>query len=278
MANPSHTHRRRLKARWVLFLLVAVSQTEVNNAQTASAHPSHVLVEGEELVYNVRYAFIDLGQVKIRVLKKMQTPDYSAYHAIANISSYKGVPFVDLAAIYESDIDSGVYSHAFVGKSKENKVWDFARYKFEYDNKRVLIDKGRKDTIVERRDTVMIDRHMQDGLSLFFYARDQLFSKKRMNIPCFVTEQKVNTYIDFRGERKSVDLDAVDYLVDVVGFDGTAEFVGIYGLTGDFEGWFSNDEARIPIVAKMKVIIGSVTLELMSWKRPGWMPPRAAEN
>jgi hypothetical protein len=99
-----------------------------------------------------------------------------------------------------------------------------------------------------------------------------------MNIPCLVTEQKVNTYIDFTNQqRQTVTLDAVDYPVDVIGFEGTAEFVGIFGLTGDFEGWFSNDDARIPIVAKMKVIIGSVTLDLVSWNRPGWTPPRAPE-
>ena len=262
---------------WCVLLLGALTVVR-SSAQDASVPPSRVLVEEEELVYNVRYTFIDLGQVKIRVQKKVQTPDYTAFHAIASINSYKGIPFVDLAAIYESDIDSAMYSHVFVGKGREGKSWNFARYKFEYDNKRVLIEKGRQDTLVEQRDTIAIDRHLQDGLSLFFYARDQLFSGKRMNIPCLVTEKKVNTYIDFsRQERKSVDLDAVDYPVDVVGFDGTAEFVGIYGLTGDFEGWFSNDEARIPIVARMKVIIGSVTLELISWKRAGWNPPRAKE-
>lgn len=246
-----------------------------NELPAQGSPPSHVLVEGEELVYNVRYAFIDLGQVKIRTVSKSRISSGFSYHAIANINTYKGIPFVDLAAVYESDMDSTVYSLAFVGKSKENKFWDFARYTFEYDKNRVLVDKGRKDTVVERRDTVAIDKHMQDGLSLFFYARDQLYSRKRMNIPCFVAEQKVNTYIDFsRQEKKSVDLDAVDYPVDVVGFDGTAEFVGIYGLTGDFEGWFSNDDARIPIVAKMKVFIGSITLELVSWNRPGWVPPK----
>jgi len=261
---------------WTVLPLFFFSFWHASSAQTNFIPPSRVLVEGEELVYNVRYTFIDLGQVKIRTLKKVQTPEYFAYHSIANINSYKGIPFVDLSATYESDMDSSVYSHAFVGKDKEGKVWNFARYKFEYDRKRVLIDKGRKDTLVERRDTMELDRHLQDGLSLFFYARDQLFSARRMNVPCLVAEKKVNTYIDFsRQERKSVDLDAVDYPVDVVGFDGTAEFVGIYGLTGDFEGWFSNDEARIPIIAKMKVIIGSVTLELVSWNRPGWNPPRA---
>jgi hypothetical protein len=262
--------------QWTVLPLFVISFWQFSSAQTNSIPSSRVLVEGEELVYNVRYTFIDLGQVKIRTLTRVQTPEYVAYHSIANINSYKGIPFVDLSATYESDMYSSVYSHAFVGKDKEGKVWNFARYKFEYDKKRVLIDKGRKDTLVERRDTMELDRHLQDGLSLFFYARDQLFSARRMNVPCLVAEKKVNTYIDFsRQERKSVDLDAVDYPVDVVGFDGTAEFVGIYGLTGDFEGWFSNDEARIPIVAKMKVIIGSVTLELISWNRPGWNPPRS---
>jgi hypothetical protein len=267
--------RRVLAIRWVVLLLLAATFPQFSLAQTSSNPSSVVLVEGEELVYNVRYSFIDLGQVKIRTLKRVETAEYSAHHSIANISSYKGIPFVDLSATYESDIDSAVYSHAFVGKDKEGRVWNFARYKFEYDRQRVLIDMGRRDTLIERRDTMVAERHLQDGLSLFFYARDQLFSGKRMNIPCVVAEKRVNTYIDFsRHERKSVDLDAVDYPVDVVGFDGTAEFVGIYGLTGDFEGWFSNDEARIPIVAKMKVIIGSVTLELVSWYRPGWKPPR----
>jgi hypothetical protein len=259
----------------ILLLLVSLSPLR---AQLA-VPPSHVLAEGEELVYNVRYTFIDLGQVKIRTVNRVHGAGYTVFHSIANINSYKGIPFVDLAATYESDIDSTVYSHVFVGKDKEGKAWNFARYQFEYDKNRVLIDKGRRDSVVERRDTLSIDRRMQDGLSLFFYARDQLYSGKRVNIPCVVAEKKVNTYIDFsRQERKSVDLDAVNYPIDVVGFEGTAEFVGIYGLTGDFEGWFSNDEARIPIVAKMKVLVGSVTLELVSWKRPGWTPPRGKED
>ena len=52
------------------------------------------------------------------------------------------------------------------------------------------------------------------------------------------------------------------------------DFISIFGLTGYFEGWFSNDEASIPIVAKMKVLIGNITLELKSWKREGWIPPK----
>jgi hypothetical protein len=139
------------------------------------------------------------------------------------------------------------------------------------------METGSKDSIVQKRDTVEIKTPYNDGLSLFFYAREQLFSGKKMNIPVLVSEKKADTYIDFANKRTTVEIDAVKYPVDVIEFQGEADFVGVFGLTGEFEGWFSNDAARIPILAKMKVILGSVTLELMGWKRPGWQPPRGAE-
>jgi len=236
--------------------------------------PSRVLVEGEELVYNVRYSFIDLGQIRIKTAGKTRFATYEAFASRALIDSYKGVPFVDLHAVFESTIDTAVFSRCFTGKVKEDSKWDFARYTFEYDQKRVLMEIGQRDTVVSKRETLAVDRAFHDGLSLFFYARDQLYSGRKMNVPVMITEKKVNAYIDFFKERSAVEIDAVDYPVDVIKFEGNAEFVGIFGLTGDFTGWFSNDEARVPILAKMKVIIGSVTIELMRWKRPGWVPPR----
>jgi hypothetical protein len=225
-------------------------------------------------VYNVRYGFIDLGQVRIRTYGREQVGGVSTLRAKAFIDSYSGVPFVDLHATFESWIDPGLYSRKFVGKSKDGKHWEYARYFFEEDRHRVLIESGQRDTIIEKRDTLAIEGHTQDGLSLFFFARGQLRSGTKQNIPCVVTEKNVNTSIDFTGPRSSVEVDAIEYPVDVIGFEGTAEFVGIFGLTGGFEGWFSNDDARVPVLAKMKVILGSITIELIQWKREGWTPPR----
>ncbi len=234
-----------------------------------------MFVESEELTYNVRYAFFDLGQIRIRILKRIEDDSSIGYHTKAIIDSYPKVPFVDLHATFESLVDSSVYSRGFVGRVKDNDSWDYARYTFQYDKNRVITEVGHRDTTIEKRDTIHVDSFYQDGLSLFFYARDQLFSGRRVNVPTIVKEKKVGTYIDFRRARTSVEIETVDYPIDVVEFDGTANFVGLFGLTGDFEGWFSNDEARVPILAKMKVILGSITIELMNWKRPGWIPPRA---
>jgi hypothetical protein len=267
--------RTRVVAVAVLVGVGALVSRGTGRAQGQPSPPDRVFVEGEELVYNVRYGFIDLGQVRIKIVGTARGNSSLAYEGKALIDSYPKVPFVDLHAVYESLIDSGMFSRRFLGRQKNEGNWDLARYKFEYPNKRVLIEVGTRDSVIVKRDTLVIDTPYHDGLSLFFYARAKIFSGLKVNVPTIIKEQRVNTYIDFKGEHTSVDLDAVDYPVDVVRFDGNMDFVGIFGLTGGFEGWFSNDEARVPIQAKMKVLIGSVTMELMKWTRPGWNPPRA---
>lgn len=226
-------------------------------------------------MYNVRYAFINLGQVRIVTLAETDADGVPTIHTKAFINSYSGIPFVSLNAIFESWIDKMVFSRVFVGRLKEGKAWYYSRYRFDYENNLVLVESGRQDTLVEKRGTVEIEGTYQDGLSIFFFAREHLHSAQRMNVRTFVKEQRVNTFLNFGRKKKAVEIDLVDYRIDAVEFDGAAEFEGIYGLTGGFEGWFSNDDARVPILAKMKVFIGSVTLELMKYTRQGWTPPKA---
>jgi hypothetical protein len=264
--------RAAIRGCAALILLALSPSSPPLRAQSAGPM---AFVEGEDLVYNVRYSFINLGQVRIKTVARVNDGGSQAVFTRAFIDSYKGVPFVDLHAVFESTIDSAFFSRHFMGKVRQDAVWDFSRYHFEYDKNRVIMERGQQDTIVSKRDTTDVNALYQDGLSLFFYARDQLFSGKQIAVPTLIKEQKSTTHIDFGKKTSSVEIDAVDYPIDVVSFDGKMDFVGIFGLTGGFEGWFSNDDARVPILAKMKVLIGSVTIELMEWKRPGWNPPKA---
>ena len=131
---------------------------------------------------------------------------------------------------------------------------------------------------MEKRDTLPLDTLYQDGLSLFFLARTYVMTKQRVSIPTVVSEKRGVTYINFTTERTKEEIDAVKYPIDLIHFEGEAGFVGIFGLTGGFEGWFSNDNARVPVIAKMKVLIGNVRIELIEWKRQGWTPPRYIET
>ena len=72
-----------------------------------------------------------------------------------------------------------------------------------------------------------------------------------------------------------VEIDAAKYPIKTVYLSGTANWTGIYGLSGKFEGWFSDDEARIPIRAKMKLYVGDANIELVKWSRGSWQPPKS---
>ncbi len=255
---------------WLLTLAISVIAPCVQ----AQAPPSHVLQEGEELTYNVRYGPLDLGQIRISILSSWKEGGVRVYHARGLIDSYRGVPLVDLHAVYETVMDSTVFSRRFNGKSKDGEIWRFGKYTYDPGRSACLVEMGERDSVVSRRDTLSVPGPYQDGLSLFFAAREHLFENKSMNFRAIVSEKVVNARIDFRNDRQSVEVDAIDHPVDVIHFEGEAEFVGIYGMTGGFEGWFSNDDARIPILAKVRVLIGSVTIELMRWKRTGWNPPK----
>jgi hypothetical protein len=230
---------------------------------------------GEELTYNVSYAAFDLGQVRILLTDRSVRDGIVYYRAITYIDSYKGVPLVSLHAIYEDTIHQQVYSSWFRSRHKTDHGWDYFVYTYAYPRQTMLIEQGIwGSTANVKHDSLRLDTFYQDGLSLFYLARVNLFAGQKMNIPTVVNEKKGTTIIDFKAEHTHDEIDAVKYPIDLVHFEGEAGFVGLFGLTGAFEGWFSNDAARVPIIAKMKVLLGNIRIELMKWKRANWNPPR----
>jgi hypothetical protein len=234
---------------------------------------------GEELRYRVSYWFFGLGEIRLKLTDRFEKDGQTRYHAEVQIDSYHGTPFVNLHEFYETEFDTGLYAHHFEGRWLDDTTWHYVKYDFCYDSNKVFIERGiYNPPTVNGYDTVDIKGRYQDGLSLLYFARGYAGSGMKMVIHTFIREKKGRTYFDYTDETSDQDIDSVSYPIDVRHFEGEADWVGIFGLTGGFEGWFSNDDARVPIVARMKVIIGSVKIQLQDWKREGWIPPRHIEG
>lgn len=267
----------------VLVAAVAQAQYPPTGAPSLSAVsgiPGDLLVVGEELEYDVSYAFFHLGKIVIRVLDRYDSNGRTVYRAEAVIHSAAGIPFVNLHIRFISDFDEQLFSYRWSADDSSSSGIAMRVLTFDYDSGRVFAARGKKlegrfepDSI----DTVAITSRCQDGLSLFFFARGNVLQKSVMNVPTFIEKEQVNTFFDFTHKIVDEEIRSVDYPIEVAEFEGRADFVGVFGLTGGFEGRFSNDHARIPIVAWMKVILGSIKVKLVRWTRPGWVPPRFAE-
>jgi hypothetical protein len=242
--------------------------------------PDGMFMKGEELLYEVSYSMFDLGTVKIKVEDSYVRDGKTCYKAKAYIDSYSGVPFVSLHYVFYSDMSEMTHSNYFsTYETKNPEEMKYVKYQFDNQKKIVLYEKGiAPQNKVLESGTTPIPGPLVDGLSLFYYARSNVHQRKQVNVPGFVDEKVVNTFLNFTDEKTTEEISAVKYPIETVGFDGHADFVGFFGMTGGFRGYFSNDAAAIPIIAKMKVYIGSVHIELIKWNRPGWTPPRAPKS
>ncbi|MBZ0200463.1 MAG: DUF3108 domain-containing protein [Ignavibacteriaceae bacterium] len=260
------------------FFFLAVKQLDNSKNITGNSFPfnsSKTLQVGDEFRYVVSYSFISLGEIKIKVTGRNLKDGITSYNAIGYIDSYSGLPFVDLHQVYETVMTNDYYSDFFRGVIQHKEYKTFTEYNFDYPASSVSIKKGKvKPYQLWTDSTTQVEKKYQDGLSILFYAMMNSGQDKTINLPCFVNEEKVNTKVNFYSKREPVEIDAVDYEIDCVRLDGHTDFVSVFGLTGNFEGWFTNDEVSVPVIAKMKVIIGNVTLELVEWKREGWKPPK----
>ena len=257
---------------WIFLSVIPINSQDNRTDSNASGKNLKV---GEEIVYLVKYLFFELGEVRLKITDSFINNGDTIYKSIAYMHSYEGVPFVNLHQIYESHFNQNQIPRLFMGTVFGEIDTSFTKYTFNSKNKSVHVYRGKSDlsdTWVDS--TAYLGSDHQDGLSIFYYARMRIGQNRSYNIPCFVNEKSENTIINYSDKNYPIKIKSIDYEVDCVKLDGKTDFVSIFGLTGAFEGWFSNDSYAVPILAKMKVIIGNITLELIDWNKNEWMPPK----
>jgi hypothetical protein len=227
---------------------------------------------GEELVYEVSWTFIKLGTIRLRTF-----PNYTAK---AYIDSYEGLPFVDLHSIHETEMDSSFFSRGSRSIEKKGDDWWGLNYVYDLPNKRLFVEETYQKDVQslphtrQLRDTLHLPSSaFLDGLSIGYYPRSMIHSAGTVDVPTVLYGKAGVTTFQFADKRTTERIDALDEPVRVLEVDGTTTMEGIFGMTGDFTGWFSDDSACVPIKGKLKVLIGNVTVELMQWNRAGWNPP-----
>lgn len=245
-----------------------------NQSANSDDIPFRKIDVGEEITYVVKYLFISIGEIKLKVTKKEIIDKDTVYLAIAYIDSYEGLPFVNLHQIYETKFNSRQFPFFFRGVILD-KDTTYTEYKFDYNRKKIHILKGSyTKNEIWTDSSAALDKYYLDGLSLFYYARMRTGKKATYQTPVFINEKGERTTIRCYDKPEPIKIDAVDYRINCVYLDGETEFKGIFGLTGYFEGWFSNDDHAVPIFAKLSVIIGNITVELKEWKKKNWAPPK----
>ena len=266
-----------LKIFYGILLLVLINfQNSYSQSDTVkNVQPSfdQKIEVGEEYTYLVKYAFLNLGEVKTKIFAKEKLHGKTIYKAIAYIDSYEGLPLVDLHQTFESWFDSKLHPVFFQSYLFGDTDTTYTKYFFEDKNQIHVIKGNLSGSETSLDTTIKLDGIFYDGLTLLYAARYNFDSLNSITLPCFIAEDTSTTFVNYYPEEEEISIDVVGYNIGSIKLDGEATFAGVFGLTGYFEGWFSDDEHRVPLSANLQVMIGNVTLELIDWKNKKWQPP-----
>ncbi len=257
----------RKHGKLILVLLLLISSRTFSQQD--------VFENGEELYYEVSYSFINIGWAKFTTEKLSGIEN--TYITRAKLKSNNSLPFIDLDYDFISEIElknGKVIPRKFTAyQYKDNKKLTVV-CEFHHDSNFVYINMVNFDNVTEVDKRIYTSTVFQDGLSIFYYARVNSGKNESQNVPVIMHVDTALMQINFSDKKTDVEISEVDHDISSVFLDGFSYFKAVFGLTGAFSGWFSSDAAKIPLKAKLEVEIGSITLELKSWKRRSWQPPK----
>ena len=212
---------------------------------------------GESLRFSVNYGIINAG---------------SAYLEVPQVREWNGRPVYALVARAESNrFFSGIYKV----RTRIESLWDSSgHYSFHYQENRregkhraeseIVFDYAKQEARYRDGQTFPIPPEVQDALSSFYYARTQALPLGG------------SVFFDYHASRKSVPLE-----VKVLGRErietpaGKFQCVviepvlkagGIFKNKGRLVIWLTDDERRMPVLMKSKVLIGSISATLVEAK------------
>lgn len=255
-----------------LVLLLFISFTSAQNA-----HAQHeVFQQGERLTYVAYYGFIALGEFTSEVVSVRDSAGLKIVKAVCEMKSYSGIPLVTVNSRYETEMifdGRDVHSRFFTSVDYRDEDKFESYYSFDYVRGIVKMRGIRNGTVeVDRPEEFDKNLRFQDGLSLFYQARLSSYSAENQMIPVFMNMAQTSVSYFFSSKKVDIEVDVLEKDLQALRCEGNAKFKAILGLTGEFEGWFSNDKARVPLEAQLNITLGSISLELKSFSRNGWNP------
>ena len=236
---------------------------------------------GETLRYKVKWHFVRLGTITIRTFRDSTCGSPTEYRVAMIVESNPDLSFVAIREYNESFMKAGVAgSQGFRGKHFDGDACTVIRRDYDENGRTVVscVRDGRTGGVV-RLDTLRGVSTYLEGPSLFQFARCASRAGGSRSMPTLVGGDMSSTDFEFGGEADDVEIGACETPVHTRTFTGFAHWTGgtSVGLTGEFTGWLSDDEASVPIRAEMRTLLGPITLELEQWTRDGWSPRPALQ-
>jgi len=223
--------------------------------------PVHVgFGAGEKLVFSVQYGLITAGEATLEVRNIATVQGRPCYRIVSDARTNDFFSkFYEVRDRYESCMDTTeLYTLRYEKHLREGK--------FKRDET-VEFDQGGHRAIYKDK-TVPIPPRVQDVLSAMYYVRTlPLEPGQQVAIANHTDGKNYPLVVKVLGrERIKVDAGEFDCLV----VEPILRGPGVFTQKGRLTVWLTDDDVRMPVLMKSKVVIGHVAAVLKSYQRaPG---------
>lgn len=213
---------------------------------------------GEKLTFDVKYGFVTAGVAEFSIPKITKLAGRETYNVVFRVNSVPAFdPFYKVRDRYETFIDvEGIFPWRFEQHIREGGYSrDFSAF---FDQR-----KGKAKTSEGQYD---IPPYVNDIVSAFYLARTFDYSKMKVGdkilLENFYKDKVYPLEVVFHGKEK-VTVAAGTF--NCIILEPLAKEGGLFKSEGNMLLWVTDDEIKMPVKVKTKVIIGSIDAELSSY-------------
>ncbi len=244
---------KKLMLNIILLLTLSLTANDFRKIE------NNAFKEGEKLTFDVKYGFVTAGIAEMAIPKIKTIAGRDVYHITFKVNSLSAFdPFFKVRDRYETYLDTeGLFPWRFEQHIREgNYKRDFSAF---FDQRRGVAKTS--------EGTYDIPKYVNDIVSAFYLTRTFDFSEMKVgdsfHLENFYKDKVYPLDVVFRGrERISVEAGTFDcIIVEPLVVEG-----GLFKSEGSILIWLTDDELKIPVKVKTKVIIGSIDSELTGYE------------
>jgi len=209
---------------------------------------------GEHLVFDIAYGMVKAGTATMSIPDTQRVGDRPCLHVVTTAESSPFFSnFFKVRDRVESFIDlDGIFSWRFEKHLREG------RYKA---NRLELYDQTLR-RVFYRKDTIAAPLYVMDILCAFYYTRTQPLEIGKTIVLDSFSDGDVYRLGVLVHRREKVRVPAGTFACIVV--EPVIQGEGIFNQKGKLTIWLTDDERRIPVLLKSKVLVGSIDCRLRS--------------
>ena len=214
---------------------------------------------GEKLTFDVKYGFVTAGVAEMAIPEFKKISGRDVYHITFRVNSVSSFdPFYKVRDRYESYLDKeGLFPWRFEQHIREGGYKrDFAAF---FDQRR-----GKAKT---SEGTYDIPKYVNDIVSAFYLARtfdyDNFERGDRIHLENFYKDKVYPLDVVYLG-KETIEVEAGKF--ECIMVEPLVEEGGLFKSEGSLVLWLSDDDLRIPVKVKTKIIIGSINAELTAYE------------